>query len=248
MIFQAGRPSGSQDRPEIDWSGNAAAGFRGRAGREVRKGVVLRNGPFFCRAMLHPQYHDQQMAMIPDPGERERRLLETLVSEVDRLLDRPFENGQQGSLIDTSAMDAGESSILALKEYDLVNLCLPTLRFGEWTDAGKRFRQALPKRSVEERCRHNLPVLIEVDDREYTPATGLGIGKREALLLEALCSMAQQYYVCEQAITVLAEYGLVEPTGCSGQWTEAGRKFQGWCLRELQAQAELALSGKSTTP
>ena len=186
--------------------------------------------------------------MVTDLSERERRLLETLVHEVDRLLDRPFENGQQGSLIDTSAMDAGESSILALKEYGLVNLCLPTLRFGEWTDAGQRFRQTLPKRPVEERCRHNLPVLTDVDDREYTPAIGLGIGKREALLLEALCSMAQQYYVCEQAITVLAEYGLVEPTGCSGQWTEAGRKFQGWCLRELQAQAELALSGKSTIP
>jgi hypothetical protein len=183
--------------------------------------------------------------MIPNLSERERRLLETLVHEVDRLLDRPFENGQEGSLIDTSAMHAGESAILALEEYSVVNLCLPTLRFGEWTDAGQRLRKALPKESVGVRAQHNLPLLTELDDPEYTPATGLGIGNREALLLEALCAMTRQYYVVEHAITVLAEYGLVEPTGCSGQWTEAGRKFEGWCARCAREESARALSAIS---
>ena len=142
-------------------------------------------------------------------------------------------------------MSAGESSILALKEYGIVNLCLPTLRFGEWTDAGQRLRKALPRKSVGVRAQHNLPLLTEVDDPEYTPATELGISNREALLLEALCAMAQQYYVVEHAITVLSEYGLVERTGNSGQWTEAGRKFEGWCGRCARAEAARALSAVS---
>jgi hypothetical protein len=185
--------------------------------------------------------------MVLELNGREGRLLEALVHFANRLLDRPFERGEEGSLVDTGCMSAGERSILALEAYGLVHLCLPPLRFGQWTDAGQKYRKDLSDRHAGEELRHLLPELAEIRDPTYTPASALGVTDREALLLEAVSSMVQTYYAPECAIMALVEYGLLEPIPpeqlsgrwiqgekfekYSGRWTEAGAKFEGWCLR-----------------
>ena len=173
--------------------------------------------------------------MVLELSERESRLLEALVHVVDRLLDRPAAPGQAGRLIDSNALSAGESSLVALEQYGLVvDVCPPHARFGQWTDAGQKYRKVLSEGHVGEDFRHGLPVVTSLHDPAYMPSSELGINGREALLLEAVAAMAQQYYVAECAVAALVEYGLVEPVASgrySGQWTEAGQKFEDWCVR-----------------
>jgi hypothetical protein len=165
--------------------------------------------------------------MILELNGRESRLLEALVHIANRLLDRPFERGQEGSLVDTGCMSAGECSILALEAYGLVDLCSPPLRFGQWTDAGQKYRKDLSDRHAGE-FDQLLPELSELRDPTYTPASALGVTDREALLLEAVSSMAQTYYMPECAIMALVEYDLLEPIPreqLSGRWIQ-GEKFE----------------------
>jgi hypothetical protein len=173
--------------------------------------------------------------MVPDLSERETRLLEALVHIVDHILCHPeFVKGEEDDLIDTSAMGAGERSLLALEQYGLANLCPPTLRLGQWTDAGQDLRRAMREKHASETFKHSLPTVPWIPDPAFNAETALGISRREAILLEAASHMAQTYFVTERVIEILAEYGLVEPEASgrySGRWTEAGEKFEDWCAR-----------------
>src|SRR5215216_6205841 len=121
-------------------------------------------------------------AMVPDLSERETRLLEVLVHIVDHILCRPeFRKGEEDTFIDTSSMSAGESSLLALEQYGLATLCLPTLRLGQWTDTGQNLRAAMREKYASETFKHVLPVPSGLHDPAYTVETALGISQREAM-------------------------------------------------------------------
>jgi hypothetical protein len=62
----------------------------------------------------------------------EKKLLTALVKMVNQYLD------DNGDLVDSLSMSAGEHAIEALSDFGLmVNL---NTRFGQWTEDGKRFR------------------------------------------------------------------------------------------------------------
>jgi len=175
--------------------------------------------------------------MAHELDERQTRLLEALVHIVDHILCRPeFKKGEEDDLIDTSSMDAGESSLLALERYGLATLCPPTLRLGQWTDAGQNLLRAMREKYASEPFKHLLPPSSGLHDPAYAAEGALSINEREAMLLEAASSMAQQYFVPERILAILAEYDLVEPVASgrySGRWTEAGEKFEDWCVKPL---------------
>ena len=119
--------------------------------------------------------------------------------------------------LDAGYISAGDGAVDFLKDYDLLE---PSGRGGTWTERGLallagRFAEITSKQVMfqnereEERALHTLASMCGQYIGDYT----------DGLYLTPYHSPTE---AAERAISVLVDYGFVEPSGRGGTWTEKG--------------------------